>query len=229
MTDALLVNEIFLSIQGEGTRAGRPCTLIRLGGCNLRCTWCDTTYALEDGTPMPPGQVIECVRDFACPLVELTGGEPLLQPGSLALMARLCDDGCEVLLETNGSADVTAVDPRVVRIVDIKCPSSGMDDRMRWENLDVLRPADELKFVLADREDFDYACHVLRTRVAPSMHDRANWQHAARPACTVIFSPVLSMLQPATLAGWILDAGLMHVRLGLQLHKIIWPQKDRGV
>ena len=151
------VTEIFLTIQGEGRRAGLPCTLVRLCGCNLRCRWCDTRYAWTEGRRMEMEEVLREVRRLRCGRVELTGGEPLLQEGAGELLGRLCEDGREVLLETNGSLDIAGVDERVVRIMDIKCPSSGCDGATRWENVPLLRPRDEVKFVLADRADYEYA------------------------------------------------------------------------
>ncbi len=211
----LIVNEIFLSIQGEGTRAGRPCSFVRLAGCNLRCNWCDTTYSYEEGSAMSVEAVLARISELGCPMVEVTGGEPLLQPATPPLLASLCDAGYQVLLETNGSTDLRLADRRVVRIMDVKCPSSGEDGRNRWENIDELTPNDEVKFVIADRRDFDYAAEVVgRYRLCDK--------------CPAIFSPVLSGLAPADLAAWILESKL-DVHLGLQLHKFIWPDKDRGV
>ncbi len=219
MTATLKINEIFLSIQGEGTRAGLPCTLVRLSGCNLRCRWCDTRYAWEDGEVMPVERVLEQVAQLACRRVELTGGEPLCQAASLDLMRRLCDAGCQTLLETNGSMDIAPVDGRVVRIVDIKCPSSGCSDANRWANLSLLTPRDEVKLVIADRADYDFAKDALL-------------RHGLIGRCAVIFSPLSFAeqrgMRAADLAEWILADGL-DVRLGLQLHKIIWPGVERGV
>jgi 7-carboxy-7-deazaguanine synthase len=213
-TRPLSVCEIFLSIQGEASRAGLPCALVRLAGCNLDCVWCDTRYAREGGSEMTVDEVLARLGEFACRRVEITGGEPLCQPGSLELMRRLCDDGWEVLLETNGSLDIAPVDERVVRIVDFKCPASGQSGRTLWSNVEHLRRGDEVKFVLADRGDYDYAVAVLaRRRIA----DR----------CAVVFTPAHGRLDPARLAQWILADGL-DVRLGLQLHRIVWPGEDRG-
>ena len=215
MSSSLLVNEIFLSIQGEGTRSGRPCAFVRLAGCNLRCSWCDTAYAWDEGTRMTLEQVLAHVQGLRCHLVELTGGEPLAQEPAAELLQRLCDAGYEVLLETNGSLDISILDERVVRIIDIKCPSSGQTAQMRWENIPLLRNRDEVKFVIADRSDYEFARQTTQ-------------QYALTQRCTVIFSPVASKLDPASLADWICQ-DLQDVRLGLQLHKIIWPDKDRGV
>ncbi len=217
MSDKLRISEIFLSIQGEGTRAGLPCTLVRLAGCNLRCSWCDTKYAQDpaEGREMSTADILQQVERLTCRRVEMTGGEPLLQPAVGPLLTKLCNDGYEVLLETNGSMDLSGVDPRVVRIVDCKCPSSNCADAMRPENFRHLARGDEVKFVLADRDDYDYARKTI------AEHDLLN-------RCTVIFSPVAERLLPANLAEWTLADGL-DVRLGLQLHRIIWPDQDRSV
>jgi 7-carboxy-7-deazaguanine synthase len=236
MPNELRVCEIFHSIQGEGTRAGRPCGFVRLAGCNLRCRWCDTAYAWDEGASESQA-VPEILRRLATAcrnasptglLAEVTGGEPLTQKGTPALLTALAEAGYETLLETNGSLDIGGLDPRVTRIVDIKCPSSGQADAMRWANLDLLTPRDELKFVLADRADYDYARTVIE-------------QHHLAGRCPLILSPVSSSsrvcsqtsaahptLAPAQLTEWILADGL-NVRLGLQLHKILWPDRDRGV
>ena len=215
MTANLQVNEIYRTIQGEGTRAGRPCVMVRLAGCNLNCTWCDTPYARTEGREMPVDEILRRVSELNCPMVEVTGGEPLVQAGAPELLGRLCDAGWETLLETNGSLDVGCVDQRVVKILDIKCPSSGQADKNRWENLPLLGGRDEIKFVLADRRDYEYARGVLAERGLAQRH-------------VVTFSPVHGHLAPAELAGWILQDGL-DVRLGVQLHKIIFPGADRGV
>jgi 7-carboxy-7-deazaguanine synthase len=214
MQETLSVVEIFHSIQGEGTRAGLPCVLVRLGGCNLRCRWCDTPYAQTGGEGMSIDEILGRLGDFRCRLVEVTGGEPLAQAGCLDLLRRFCDEGYQTLLETNGSIDIAPVDSRVVKIVDFKCPSSGQEGHNRWENVARLAAGDEVKFVLADRGDYDYA-------------RRAAAEHSLVGRCTVLFSPAFGQLAPSDLAGWILADGL-EVRLGLQLHKIIWPEKDRG-
>ena len=200
-------HEIFLSLQGEGTRAGLPCAFVRLAGCNLRCRWCDTVRAWDSGQDMALDDVLRAVTDLGCSRVEVTGGEPMLQPLVPELLKRLCDAGFETLLETNGSLDLSRVDGRVVKIVDVKCPSSGEADSFLAANLAHLSPRDEVKFVLADRADFDYA----RDQLA---------RHAELSQGAVIFSPILDHLPPADLATWILDAHL-DVRLGVQLHKII--------
>ncbi len=212
----LRVSEIFLSLQGESSRAGLPCVLVRLAGCNLSCAWCDTPHARneESGEAMSLDAVLAKVAEFPCRRVEVTGGEPLLQPAAGELLTRLCDAGYETLLETNGSVDLTVVDRRVRRIVDVKCPSSRHVEDNRWANLDVLGDHDEVKFVLADREDYDFARRIVS-------------EHRLERRCAVFFSPVWERLAAATLAEWILADGL-DVRLGLQWHKIIWPGETRN-
>jgi len=215
MSAVLTVCEIFRSIQGEGTRAGLACGFVRLAGCNLRCAWCDTSYAWEGGREMAVDDVLAEVAELAVPRVEVTGGEPLIQPAAFELLRRLCDAGFETLLETNGSQDISAVDPRVVRVVDLKCPSSGHADANRWANVPHLTARDEVKFVLADRADYDFA------RAAAA-------EHTLGKRCAVVFQPVHGRLAPATLAEWIL-ADRLDVRLGIQLHKLLWPGRERGV
>ena len=212
----LTVFEIYPSIQGESTHAGRPCVFVRLAACDLRCSWCDTPYAFTGGQKMSVDEVVARVADLRVPLVELTGGEPLLQREAVPLMARLLDAGHEVLLETGGHISVADVPEAVVRIVDVKCPGSGEASKMHWPNLDRLRRHDEVKFVLKDRADYEYARdvvarHGLTGRVA-----------------AVLFSPVFGVLDPQTLAAWILEDRLT-VRLQLQQHKYIWSPETRGV
>jgi 7-carboxy-7-deazaguanine synthase len=213
--ERLLVHEIFYSLQGESTFAGRPCVLVRLTGCQMRCRWCDTEYAFHDGSWMTRDEILAAVAAFACPLVELTGGEPLLQPGAVPLLTALCDRGYEVLLETGGGLDIASVDPRVRRIVDVKCPSSGEAENNRWENLAVLRERDEVKFVIGDEADYRWAGGVVRA-------------HGLEGVCPVHFSPVVPALPAAQLAEWILRDRLP-VRLQLQLHKLLWGAETRGV
>jgi len=203
---ALKVCEIFYSIQGESTWAGQPCVFIRLTGCNLRCAYCDTSYAYEQGAFMEIAEILERVREARCSLVEVTGGEPLIQPETPLLISALLDDGRRVLLETNGSVDIGAVDPRCVRIVDIKCPSSGMSGQNDLRNLEKLAAHDELKFVIANRADYQFARDFLTNFPALS--------------CTMNFSPAFGVLDPRTLAEWILQ-DCLPVRLNLQLHKIV--------
>jgi len=214
-TERLRVNEIFYSLQGESTAAGRPCVLVRLTGCQMRCRWCDSDHSFYQGGWLTLPEVMEAVESHDCPLVEVTGGEPLLQPGVHSLLGRLCDQGYEVLLETGGGLDIGTVDGRVRRILDIKCPGSGEADNNRWENLDLLTPRDEVKFVLADEEDFRWAAGVVRERIPA---DR----------CPILFSPVQGSLEPPDLAAWVLREGLP-VRVQLQLHKLIWGADARGV
>ena len=213
MAETLVINEIFHSIQGESSYAGLPCVFVRLTACNLRCSWCDTTYSFHEGQPMSLSDVIVKVLEYNCPLVEITGGEPLLQPNVFPLMARLCDLGKRVLLETSGSIDVSQVDPRVVKIMDLKCPASGEAGKNLYENLRHLDKKDEVKFVIADRADYDWAKEQLRERSI---------------AGTVLFAPVWEKLPLKTLAEWIL-ADKLPVRMQTQWHKHIWGANARGV
>jgi len=211
----LRVNEIFHSIQGESSHAGRPCVFVRLTGCNLRCVWCDTAYAFHEGSSFTVAEVVERVAAYHCPLVEVTGGEPLLQAEAIDLMLALLERGHQVLLETGGSLPIEGVPVGVLRIVDIKCPASGESERNRWENLDALRPGDELKVVIAGREDYDWAVRLLRAR---SLHETV----------PILFSAVDGDLSAGELARWVLDDGLP-VRVQVQMHKILWPAAERGV
>ncbi len=213
---ALLVNEIFYSIQGESTHSGRPCVFIRLTGCNLRCTYCDTRYAYEDGMQMEIMEILEHLAAYKCSLVEITGGEPLLQHDTPALINRLLENGYEVMMETNGSFDISRVDGRCIKIVDIKCPSSGESDKNDLLNLKRLNSNDQVKFVIGCREDYVYAKEIMAS-IPPEF-----------PKKHVLFSPVSDKMSPALLAGWML-ADQLDVRLHLQLHKIIWPDAPRGV
>ncbi len=211
----LNISEIFFSIQGESTRAGLPCTFVRLTACDLRCVWCDTPYAFHGGERMSIDAILQRIAGYGCRLVEVTGGEPLLQAAVHELVRRLCDDGYEVLIETGGHLDISPVDDRATVIMDIKCPGSGMGDRNRWENLQALRPGDEVKFVLADRRDYEWAREIVRERL----------QGGPR---TVLFSPVFGMLDNGKLSEWILEDRLS-VRFQVQLHKYIWDPDRRGV
>jgi 7-carboxy-7-deazaguanine synthase len=211
----LLVSEVYLSLQGESTWAGLRCAFVRLAGCHLRCVWCDSAFAFHGGERLTPGQVVERVEALDAPLVELTGGEPLLQPAVLPLMTQLADRGKTVLLETSGSLDISAVDPRVKRIVDLKPPGSGEAHANLWSNLDHLRPGDELKFVLASRADYEWARSVIAAR---RLAGRAE----------LLMGMAHGAVSPAELAGWIL-ADALPVRLQLQLHKILWDPEARGV
>lgn len=208
------ITEIFHSIQGESTHAGRPCAFVRLTGCNLRCRWCDSEYTFSGGERMSIDEIVARVKSYGCNLVEITGGEPLAQAESLDLMKRLCDDGFEVLLETSGSIDIAPVDPRVTIILDIKCPGSGEAEKNRWQNLEHLKPKDEIKFVIADRADYDWARRIVDER---SLH---RW--------TLLFSPVWGEIDLKSLAEWML-ADRVPARLQTQLHKHIWGADVHGV
>ena len=212
----LTVNEIFYSVQGESTHAGRPCVFVRLTACDLRCSWCDTTYAFHEGTRMSVEDVVDKVRAYGCDVVEVTGGEPLLQKDVYPLMERLMADGHTVLLETGGHRSITAVPPGVHRIVDVKCPGSGESEKNCWENLAELRSTDEVKFVIKDRGDYEYARRIVRER---ALHERCG---------AVLFSPVHGVMNNRELAEWILEDRLP-VRLQLQAHKYIWDPSTRGV
>jgi len=213
----LRVNEIFYSIQGESTFAGFPCIFIRMTGCNLRCTYCDTTYAYDQGDDIPLHSILTTVKKFDCRLVEVTGGEPLIQDETPDLISALIENGYTVLLETNGSQDISTVDTRCTRIVDIKCPSSGMDNKNYWKNLDYITPNDQLKFVIAHRQDYLYAKKVLDTTAIK-----------IRKKLLINFSPVFNKVDLKDLAGWIL-ADNLPVRLQIQLHKYIWGDHTKGV
>lgn len=212
---SLLVNEIFHSIQGESLHSGRPCVFVRLTGCNLRCTYCDTTYAYEEGTRFKIDKILGTVQKYGCSLVEVTGGEPLLQPQTPELIDRLLSIGHEVLLETNGSLDISPINPECIKIVDVKCPSSGASEENRIENFSFLTDRDELKFVIGDASDYDYAKKILNVLPRHLQHHH------------VLFSPISSVLSPDILGDWILRDRLS-VRLHLQLHKYIWPNVERG-
>ena len=248
MSASLVVNEVYLSLQGESTFAGLPCVFVRLTGCNLRCSYCDTAYAFTEGhrlafdaihariehlaTPYlahPPTEA----RAFRLPLVELTGGEPLLQPGALSLMTELCDRGFTVLLETSGAHDIAPVDARVHRIVDLKCPSSGEVDRNRWDNLPLLRPTDELKFVVGTREDYDWLRRTLdHHRLAERCPVLVSWVHPLAPRQQAsVLKPVPRDHTPISRRELVeaIVADALPVRFQAQLHKIIWPPELRGV
>jgi 7-carboxy-7-deazaguanine synthase len=212
----LTVNEIFYSIQGESTQAGRPCVFVRLTACDLRCTWCDTAYAFHEGSKRTVDDVLAEVEGYDCPLVEITGGEPLLQDDVYPLMDALLARGRTVLLETGGHRSIARVPTDVVRIMDVKCPASGEAERNDWSNLEVLTRRDEVKFVIQDRTDYEFALDIVgRHRLA------------ARCAA-VLFSPVKGVLDPVTLSEWML-ADRVPARLQIQLHKLLWPQVLRGV
>lgn len=214
--DQIRIHEIYESIQGESTFAGLPCTFVRLSRCNLRCRWCDTPQAFEGGTQLSRAEVLEKALSFGTPLVELTGGEPLLQPAALPLLQELCDAGRTVLLETSGERDISGVDPRVHRIVDLKAPGSDESHRNRWENIEHLTLRDEVKVVLADRADYDWAKGVI------GEHDLTAKVNA------VLLSCVWGELDPKELVRWVLEDGLP-VRVQLQMHKVIWDADTQGV
>ena len=211
----LKINEIFHSIQGESRHAGRPCVFVRLTGCNLRCAWCDTAYAFEEGSDLPVAAVLERVAPYGTRYVLITGGEPLAQEGVHDLSGELCDRGYEVAIETGGSLDLSPLDRRLMVVMDLKCPGSGMSQKNRWENLDLLKPSDEVKFVVADRSDYEWAREVVVRRRLGGR-------------CGVLFSPVHGVLHPRPLAEWIL-ADRLPVRVQVQLQKYIWPPDQRGV
>ncbi len=213
--DSLMVHEIYASVQGESTYAGLPCTFIRTTACHLRCSYCDTPHAFTQGGPMTVDAIMARVRDIGIPLVELTGGEPLLQANTFPLMQQLCDAGYTVLLETSGSLDIHPVDPRVIRIMDLKTPSSGEVDANLYSNIDALTPRDEVKFVLGDHQDYLWAKDVI-----------ARYDLAQR--CTILMGTVHGALAPAELVDWIVRDRLP-VRFQLQMHKVIWDPNARGV
>jgi 7-carboxy-7-deazaguanine synthase len=212
----LTINEIFYSVQGESSYAGQPCVFVRLTACDLRCTWCDTEYAFSEGRKRALDDVLEAVDSYGCPLVEVTGGEPLLQEDVYPLMHGLLERGKTVLLETGGHRDTSRVPGKVVTILDVKCPGSGESGRNDWDNLDRLRPHDEVKFVIADRADYEWARDVL------ARHDLTD------RAAAIHFSPVHGVLDPKTLSEWVL-ADRLRVRVQLQIHKYIWSPTTRGV
>ena len=212
----LTVNEIFHSIQGESTHAGRPCVFVRLTACDLRCSWCDTPYAFHEGRRMSVDEVMDAVRACDCPVVEITGGEPLLQKEVYPLMQRLLDEGLTVMLETGGHRSIADVPARVIRIMDVKCPGSGESHRNDWTNMEHLTQTDEVKFVIKDRGDYEFAREVVA-------------KHSLVPrVAAVLFSPVHGILDSKQLAAWILEDRL-EVRLQLQVHKYIWDPGTRGV
>ncbi len=212
----LTVNEIFHSIQGESTHAGWPCVFVRLTACDLRCSWCDTPYAFHEGRKMSVDEVIERVREYGCDVVEITGGEPLLQKEVYSLMQRLLDEGRMVMLETGGHLSVERVPEAVIRVIDVKCPGSGESDKNHWPNLEQLRPTDEVKFVIKDRADYEYAREVVA-------------KHDLTGRCAAVhFSPVHGVQDAKQLAAWVLQDRLK-VRVQLQLHKYIWDPQTRGV
>lgn len=210
----LKVNEIFYSIQGESSFSGIPFVFIRLTGCNLRCAYCDTKYAYEEGVKFPIGQILKEVEKFECNYVEVTGGEPLLQEDTPLLVDSLINKGFKVLVETNGTKDISVLSDEAIIIMDIKCPSSGEVDKMDWKNLNRLKSEDEVKFVVAEKSDYDWVKGIIKEK---NLTEKAK----------LLMSPVPEKLPPALLADWILEDKL-NVRIQLQLHKILWPDVIRG-
>jgi 7-carboxy-7-deazaguanine synthase len=209
------LTEIFYSIQGESSFIGRPCVFIRTTACNLRCTWCDTTYSFYGGEEMSLDDIIQKVASYGCKRVEITGGEPMLQKEIYALCDRLLAAEYTVLLETGGSLDLSKLDPRVIKIVDLKCPGSGEAEKNYWPNLDILQPHDQIKFVIKDRADYDWTLQVIR-------------QHRLDARFHLLFSPVFGIMELRPLAEWML-ADRVQAQLQVQLHKFIWPPEMRGV
>ena len=222
MTDPFLrITEIFHSIQGESTWAGVPCTFVRLTGCPLRCTWCDTAYAFHGGTRMTFDEIVDTVKSHSATVVEITGGEPLAHPGSIPLATRLLDEGYTVLVETSGAFDVSPLDDRVHRIMDLKCPGSGENAKNLWSNLDHLTGRDEIKFVIQDRADYEWARDTIRERGL----DRRVLDGTLR---ALLMSPVWGGIDLEAFAGWILEDALP-VRFQVQMHKLIWGAEATGV
>ena len=205
---ALRLTEIFFSLQGEAARAGLPTVFVRLTGCPLRCTWCDTTYSFTGGEAATVDSILAEVTKYPTRHVCVTGGEPLAQKECLAMLSALCDAGYDVALETSGALDIAGVDPRVARIMDLKAPDSGEVAKNRWENLALLNPRDEIKIVIASRADYEWARSVFR-------------EHELDARCPILFSPAQGLVDPTALADWILEDGL-NVRFQLQLHKLLW-------
>jgi 7-carboxy-7-deazaguanine synthase len=212
---ALVVNEVYASVQGESSWAGLPCAFVRLTACNLRCRWCDSTYTFHEGEARAVRAIVAEVVGFGLDLVEITGGEPLLQPEVHTLIGELLERGLTVLVETSGSVDVSSLDARAIKILDLKCPGSGEAELNRWSNLDRLGPRDEIKFVIADRRDYEWARAAIAER-----------KLAGRAA--ILMSPVHGELDPRELVAWMLEDRLA-ARLNLQLHKYVWPEATRGV
>jgi 7-carboxy-7-deazaguanine synthase len=218
---ALRVTEIFYSIQGESTWAGVPCTFVRLTGCPLRCVWCDTAYAFHGGERMSFDEIVARVRSYPADVIEVTGGEPLAHAPAFALTERLLEEGYTVLVETSGAFDVAPLDPRVHKIMDLKCPGSGESHRNRWENLEHLTERDEIKFVVKDRNDYEWARETIRARGLDARVEAGSLR-------ALLVSPVWGDLDLEELVGWILEDGLP-VRFQMQLHKLVWGPERTGV
>lgn len=212
---SIKINEIYYSVQGESTHMGRPCIFIRLTYCNLRCTYCDSEYAFYDGKEMKISEILEEIEQWNCSLVEVTGGEPLFQKECTILLEKLISNSYEVMLETGGSLPINKVPKEVIKVVDFKCPSSGMQKKNLWSIVNDLQTHDEVKFVIGNRNDFEWSKDMIKKF---SMNDR----------CTVLFSPVFNTIQPSTLVDWILKDNVP-VRMQLQMHKHIWPNREKGV
>ena len=211
----LKISEIYYSVQGESSKAGLPCVFVRLTYCNLRCSYCDTEYAFYEGTDKSIDEIINEVKKFECKLVEITGGEPLFQKECNELMSRLCDEGFEVMIETGGSLPIKNIDKRVMIIMDLKCPSSKMEKKNLYENIDFIKPNDEIKFVIGSREDYDWSKKMID-------------KYKLTDKCGILFSVVFGKLEPVTLVDWILKDKLK-VRYQMQMHKIIWHPETKGV
>ena len=211
----LKVNEIYHSIQGESSNSGLPCVFVRLTYCNLRCTYCDTEYAFYEGEDKSIEEIINEVKKYNCKLIEVTGGEPLVQEESLDLMKKLCDEGFDVMLETGGSLPIKDIDERVMIVMDLKCPSSKMEKKNLYENINFLKPKDELKFVIGNREDYDWSKEII------SRYD-------VKDKCEILFSVVFGELEPVLLVNWIIEDKI-DVRYQLQMHKYIWHPETKGV
>lgn len=216
LLQTLTITEIYRSVQGESTWAGKPCTFVRLTGCPLRCVWCDTAYAFSGGAKTPIAEIVAKCEELACPLVEITGGEPLQQKHCGALAACLLEQGFTVLCETSGALPIDSLPDDVIKIMDLKCPGSGECERNDWSNIARLAPRDEVKFVIADRRDYEWSRETVRKHDLPS---RCN---------AVLFSPVFGSIDPKDLVEWILEDKL-DVRFQLQLHKFVWPPNQKGV
>ena len=211
----LKVNEIYFSVQGESTNAGLPCVFVRLTYCNLRCTYCDTEYAFYEGKNYSIDEIVDEVKKFGCNLVEVTGGEPLFQDECYPLMEKLCNEGFSVMVETGGSLPIRTIDPRVKIIMDLKCPSSGMQKKNMYENINYIKPADEVKFVIGTREDYEWSRDIVLN-------------HKLDEKAKILFSVVFGKLEPVRLVEWILEDKL-NVRFQLQMHKFIWEPNAKGV